>query len=172
MPIRNSHRCPTSASPDMRFDTPVLRQCAAAIVAASIATSVPTLPAHAEIGALLPQNQKFAPDPSALNAFKLDDAPKDADVTINLKKGINPIALVTKVNPVDPVGSINNVVSQLPKSIGVTLPIVNIPLRVDLAISVQKTSPSDVAAADVVVDLPKGTRIGAAFLSFRCRDIA
>ena len=147
--------------------SPIVRSAASALVAASFLTATPIGPAHADIGKLLPQTMKYAPDPKALDQIKDDAAAPaaDADVKINLNKQINIAGLVTGVNPLDPVGSITKITSALPKSIGTTLPVVNIPLRVDISINVAKATPADVAASDVVIDLPKDLKKAASLAS-------
>lgn len=50
-------------------------------------------------------------------------------------------------------GAIDLQAKKLPSSIGLTLPVLG-PVRVNLAVSIDKVSPAEVAASDVVVTLP------------------
>ena len=142
----------------MRLDlaSPAIRGATAALVAASLVTNVPVAPAFADIGELLPQNAKPTKAPEALESLKKDDSPNAADVTINLKKLPNIIGIATSLNPLDPISTVQKVADALPKSIGVVLPVVNLPIKVNIGITIDKTTAAEVAEADVVVDLPKG----------------
>ena len=79
-------------------------------------------------------------------------------MTINLKKLPNIIGIATSLNPLDPVSTVQKVADALPKSIGVVLPVVNLPVKVNIGITVEKTTAAEVADAEVVVDLPKGAQ--------------
>lgn len=137
----------------MRFaPSPIVRQATSALVAAAL-LSAPVDPAFASIGELLPQKVATA-SPNELAPIK-DDNAAAGDVTINLNKPVNLGKIIRSFSPLDPVKTIDGAVRELPKSIGVTLPVVNIPLRVDLGIYVRKVTPAEVASSDVVVNLPK-----------------
>ena len=144
----------------MRVDlaSPAIRGATAALVAASLVTSVPVAPAFATIGELVPQKARPTKAPEALESLKKDDNPTSADVTINLKKLPNIIGIATSLNPLDPVSTVQKVADALPKSIGVVLPVVNLPVKVNIGITVEKTTAAEVADAEVVVDLPKGAQ--------------
>lgn len=74
---------------------------------------------------------------------KLTVAADPSDVGIAIRKGA--LALPRGVDITT---------ARVPSSIGVTLPVVG-PVRVDLAVSIAKTSEAEAAASDVVIQLPK-----------------
>jgi len=132
-----------------------LKQSTVLAAAAAAVLSCVAGPASADIAELLPQvKSEIRPAGKAAVLLALGESEEVAPVGVRIgKDALNLRSL--SLNPIDPLGTLNSAVKILPKSVGLTLPVVNIPVRVDIDVKVDKVSPAEAAAADVVVELPQ-----------------